>query len=203
MLPAHFDLVATQSPIRNQGHRGVCSIFATTALMEHLYLIDGTLPNPDFSEQFLQWSTKVESGAFPHTSGSNARTNLDNLRRYGTVMEADAPYQSSDWGVSDDPRCTGDEATQPTECFTNGTPSAAALAATRWFVPSGGRFISTAPNSLEAHMVHTNTAVPPASGRSRSSTTPTRTRARSRAGPSTSRPVPAETARPRPPRSVA
>jgi len=159
VLPAHFDLVATQSPIRNQGHRGVCSIFATTALMEHLYLIDGTLPNPDFSEQFLQWSTKVESGAFPHTSGSNARTNLDNLRRYGTVMEADAPYQSSDWGVSDDPRCTGDEATQPTECFTNGTPSAAALAATRWFVPSGGRFISTAPNSLKAHMVHTNTAV--------------------------------------------
>lgn len=159
ILPPRFDVVATQSPIRNQGHRGVCSIFASTAYMEHLYLVEGTLPNPDFSEQFLQWSTKTESGAFQHTSGSNARTNLDNLRRYGNVMESDWPYQSHAWGESDDARCTGDDAMRPTECFTNGAPPADALAAPRWFLPSGGRWINSSPESLKAHMLHTHTGV--------------------------------------------
>src|SRR5882724_11906107 len=32
------DLVALQSPVKDQNRRGVCTIFATTALMEHLYL---------------------------------------------------------------------------------------------------------------------------------------------------------------------
>ena len=30
------ELLASQSPVRNQAHRGVCTIFSTTALMEHL-----------------------------------------------------------------------------------------------------------------------------------------------------------------------
>ncbi|MGZ3428984.1 MAG: hypothetical protein ACXVCV_20165, partial [Polyangia bacterium] len=35
------DLIALQSPVRNQAHRGVCTIFSTTALMEHLYIKAG------------------------------------------------------------------------------------------------------------------------------------------------------------------
>jgi C1A family cysteine protease len=64
VLPRRYDLVMTQSPVRNQGSRGVCSIFGTIALMEHLYIVEGTLASPDFSEQFLQWSTKFEMGQF-------------------------------------------------------------------------------------------------------------------------------------------
>src|SRR5688500_7252188 len=54
LFPAkHTDLLAFQSPVRNQARRGVCSIFSTTALMEHLYILEGTITEPDFSEQYL------------------------------------------------------------------------------------------------------------------------------------------------------
>lgn len=154
--PAQFDLVATQSPVRSQGRRGVCSIFSTTGLMEHLYLKEGTLEAPDFSEQFLQWSVKNEVGSFPNTSGSNARSNLDALSRHGSVLEADWPYEASGWGTSNDEACTGDE--QPTRCYTNGEPPASALAATRWHVPRG-RWINSRPRSIKGHMSASGTAV--------------------------------------------
>ena len=64
VYPAKFtDLLATQSSVKSQGSRGVCSIFATVALMEHLYLKEGSLPDPDFSEQYLQWSAKNEANS--------------------------------------------------------------------------------------------------------------------------------------------
>src|SRR5687767_7607026 len=37
----HSELVAVQSPVKSQGSRGVCSIFATAALMESLYIKAG------------------------------------------------------------------------------------------------------------------------------------------------------------------
>ncbi|HEY3359079.1 MAG TPA: hypothetical protein VGQ83_37865, partial [Polyangia bacterium] len=69
VYPKKFtDLLAFQSPVRNQSSRGVCTIFSTTALMEHLYLKKG-FANPDFSEQYLQWAVKNQVGDFPHTEG--------------------------------------------------------------------------------------------------------------------------------------
>src|SRR4051812_39524376 len=39
VLPARSDeLLKFQSPVRNQGQRGTCTIFSSTALMEHLYI---------------------------------------------------------------------------------------------------------------------------------------------------------------------
>src|SRR5688500_7807823 len=68
VLPASFDeLVAIQSPVKSQARRGVCSIFSTVGLMEHLYMAAGA-GTKDFSEQYLQWSAKFEVGAFTHTS---------------------------------------------------------------------------------------------------------------------------------------
>lgn len=158
VLPARFDLVNTQSPVKSQGRRGVCSIFGTVAYMEHLYILEGTLPNPDFSEQFLQWSSKIENGSFPSTSGSNSRSNLETLRRFGTVVEADWPYESNKWTETDDPSCDGADG-QPTICYTNGEPPDAARMAQRWFVPSGGRWINSSARSLKSHMSSTGTAV--------------------------------------------
>lgn len=152
-----FDLVALQSPVKSQGSRGVCSIFSTVGLMEHLYMVEGTLPgSPDFSEQFLQWSVKVEVGDFANTGGSSARSNLRAINQYGIVAEADHPYETQPWGTSDDERCTGDN--RPTVCHTNGDPPQSALDAERWRLPPG-RYVNSRPRSIKAFLTENRTAV--------------------------------------------
>ena len=158
VFPAKFDVVGTQSPVKSQGSRGVCSIFSTLGLMEHLYIKEGTIKNPDFSEQFLQWSTKFEVGSFKNTSGSNADVNLDAITRFGVVDEETMPYEPSPWGTSKDERCTGEEAKQPTECWTNGHPSDAIKQSKRWNLPRG-RFVSSQVRNLKAAMFNKQTAV--------------------------------------------
>lgn len=37
----YLGLLESQSPVRSQGKRGVCSIFSTVVLMEHLYILEG------------------------------------------------------------------------------------------------------------------------------------------------------------------
>lgn len=155
-LPETFDLIATQSAIRSQGSRGVCSVFGTVALMEHLYISEGTLTDPDFSEQFLQWSSKIEGGSFPNSGGSNANSNITAAHRYGNVLESAWPYEPSGWGTTEDEECTGDD--RPTRCYTNGEPPAAALDAQRFMIPRG-RWVSNRVDSIKAHMFDTNTAV--------------------------------------------
>lgn len=158
LYPAKFDgPMAWQSPIKSQGSRGVCSIFSTIGLMEHLYIKEGTVTNPDFSEQFLQWSVKVEHKKFTDTEGSSASYNLEALDRYGVVEESVYPYETRKWTSANDPACTGDKA-QPVRCYTNGDPSEDVLAAKRWHVPAG-RWVSSRRDSIKAHMVRTNEAV--------------------------------------------
>lgn len=151
----HTELLQWQSPVKSQGSRGVCSIFATVALMEHLYLKAGA-ENPDFSEQFLQWSVKVEGGDYTWTEGSNGDANLRAIAHYGIPEEAAWPYEPFPWGESHDPECTGEERSRPVKCFTNGDPPASALAAPRFKLPRP-RWLNT--NSIKAHMTTRKTAV--------------------------------------------
>jgi subtilisin-like proprotein convertase family protein/C1A family cysteine protease len=155
--PVFTELVALQSPIRNQGRRGVCSIFSTVALMEHLYIKEGTITNPDFSEQYLQWSTKFEVKDFLNTSGSNARTNLEAINRFGLVEENAWKYEANEWGTANDPACDGGK-TQPTQCYTNGQPPDAAKSAKKWYLPAG-RWINHSVRSIKANMATKKTAV--------------------------------------------
>ena len=123
-FPARFDLVDLQSPVKSQGSRGVCSIFSTVALMEHLYIKRGAV-QPDFSEHFLQWSVKAELGRFKHTSGSNGSANLTAINRFGVVEEEIEPYQSYKWTATQDERCADredEDEKKPIVCFTNGEP---------------------------------------------------------------------------------
>jgi subtilisin-like proprotein convertase family protein/C1A family cysteine protease len=143
------ELVTQQSPVRSQAGRGVCSIFATNALMEHLYIKAGDLPNPDFSEQFLQWSVKVEGGDFTNTEGSNANSNLEAISSFGIVREQDWPYEGAKWTAANDPECTGES--MPTKCYTNGDPPASALAAPRFKLPAG-KWVNSKTNSIKAFM---------------------------------------------------
>lgn len=151
-LPMEYELLSTQSPVRNQAGRGVCTIFSTTALMESLYISEGSIPNPDFSEQFLQWSSKVEGRRFLTSGGSNNEANLAAITRFGTVTEASWPYQTSAWTAANDPGCGMPEAMRPVQCHTNGEPPAAALAAQRFYLPAA-RSIRSTPDSIRGYMV--------------------------------------------------
>ncbi|HJL14893.1 MAG TPA: proprotein convertase P-domain-containing protein [Sandaracinaceae bacterium LLY-WYZ-13_1] len=155
-LPERFDLLEYQTPIRSQGRRGTCTIFATTALMESLYVREGSIAEPDFSEQFLQWSAKFEVGSFPNSAGSNPYNNLQAINRFGIVEEDLWPYEASQWGPDDDPECTGDD--QPTRCYTNGEPPDEALMAERFTLPRG-QWINPSHRSIQGHMVSTRTPV--------------------------------------------
>jgi len=156
VYPRQFDLVASQSPVRNQRSRGVCSIFSTVALMEHLYIREGSLPNPDFSEQYLQWSAKSEVRSFLDTEGSSAEKNLEAINRFGIVAEGAWPYEPTKWNTTNDPACTGEM--MPVRCYTNGEPPAAARSAQRYTLPRG-RWINSSATSLKAHMSTKRTAV--------------------------------------------
>lgn len=156
VFPERFDLMASQSPVRDQGRRGVCSIFSAIGLMESLYVAEGSIPDPDFSEQFLQWSVKFEVNAFQNESGSSSYFNLRSLSQFGTVLEELWPYESIPWGPENDEACTG--ARQPTRCYTNGTPPPEALAAQRFTIPAG-RYINPSTRSIKGHMISTQTSV--------------------------------------------
>ncbi|HNT00325.1 MAG TPA: proprotein convertase P-domain-containing protein [Polyangiaceae bacterium] len=155
--PTYFDLVKLQSPVKSQGSRGVCSIFASTAHMEHLYIAEGTIKTPDFSEQFLQWSVKNEVKAFRNTEGSSASENLRAIYQFGIVEEAAWPYESTKWSSYNHPECSGEDSL-PTECYTNGNPPEAAMGAKRWRIPQG-RWINSNERSIKAHMFSKKTAV--------------------------------------------
>ena len=139
--PAKFDIYALEGPVRNQAHRGVCSIFSTIGLMELLYKKAG-MTNPDFSEQYLQWAVKVQDHAFPNSEGSTDSDNIDTIRQYGIPIESAWAYQIDPWTTANDPACTGAEEGLPTKCYTNGDPPAAARTATKYKLPAG-RWVST------------------------------------------------------------
>src|SRR5690349_15472827 len=157
VFPAQWnELKDKQSPVKSQGSRGVCSIFATTAQVENLYIVAGA-SNPDFSEQYLQWSVKNQVGAFAHTEGSNGGSNLDAVVDYGTVEESAWPYESFPWSSANDAECNGGE-NLPTKCYTNGEPPASATSARKWKLPSS-RWISSSPTSIKHQLMQKKTGV--------------------------------------------
>lgn len=155
--PVFTDLMKLQSPVRNQASRGVCSIFSTVALMEHLYIAEGTYKTPDFSEQFLQWSAKVELGAFTNTEGSSADQNIDAIHEFGIPEETAWTYQTTKWNSSNDPKCDGSKEV-PVKCYTNGDPPQSALEAPRFKLPAG-RWVNSSDKSIKAFMYGKRQAV--------------------------------------------
>jgi C1A family cysteine protease len=158
VAPKNTELLQYQSPVRNQSHRGVCTIFSTTALMEHLYIKAG-MANPDFSEQYLQWSVKKQLGRYANEEGSNNEDNVEALARFGGVEESVWPYNPNQWTEADDPDCkvSGNEGQQlPTKCWTEGDPPAVASTAKKYTLPHGS-WLST--SSIKSHIATDKTAV--------------------------------------------
>ncbi len=155
-FPTQHDLLETQSPVSDQQSRGICSVFSTVGLMEHLYIKADYDEAPNFSEQYLQWSVKEQVGAFPESSGSNANFNLQAVSDYGVVQEEIWPYEGRPWTAQDDEACGED--TPPVRCFTNGEPPEEASDAPAYRLPRG-RWISTRTNDIKAHMYNQNQGV--------------------------------------------
>jgi hypothetical protein len=156
-LPPQFDLVELQSPVKNQASRGVCSIFASAALMEHLYIKAG-IPDLDVSEQYLQWATKFQSREFTNTDGSNNSVNLDTIATYGIPTEEAWRYETSPWAAPEHPECTG--TSRPMLCYTNGEPPASARAASTYKIKlPPPRTVGTDAASIKQHMATKQTAV--------------------------------------------
>ncbi len=145
-----------QSPVKSQGSRGVCSIFASTAQVENLYIHAG-MANPDFSEQYMQWSVKNQVGDYRNTEGSNGDSNLESVVEFGTVLESVWPYESAPWTAANDAECTGGE-NLPTKCYTNGEPPAAAAGAQKYRLPSK-RWMSSSQASIKNHLTTKKTGV--------------------------------------------
>ena len=153
--PDKFE-VGDQSPVKSQGSRGVCSIFASTALIENLYIKAGMpVTEADFSEQYLQWASKNLAGQYKNTEGSNADANLNTTVRFGTIKEGDWAYETFKWSAANDAACTTGE-NLPTKCYTNGEPPANVAAAKKYKLPSS-RWINT--NSIKAHLTTKKTGV--------------------------------------------
>ena len=115
------------------------------------------MADADFSEQYMQWSVKNQVGAYRNSEGSNGDSNLDSVVDYGTVKEADWPYESAPWTATNDAACTGGE-NLPTKCYTNGEPPASAVNGTKFTLPSN-RWVNTTENSLKAHLTTKKTGV--------------------------------------------
>jgi hypothetical protein len=157
VYPAKFELPkAEQSAVKSQGSRGVCSIFAATAMVENLFLKAGMpAAEVDFSEQYMQWSVKNQIGAFQHTEGSNVDDNLQSVVEFGDIKEAAWAYESAPWTAANDPECTGGE-NLPTKCYTNGEPPQSATDAPKFKLPTS-RWINN--NSIKAHLTTKKTGV--------------------------------------------
>jgi C1A family cysteine protease len=152
------ELLQWQSPVKDQNRRGVCTIFTTTGLMEHLYIKAG-MANPSFSEQYLQWAVKVEAGVLPGSEGSNISDNVGAIHKFGIVDEATDPYNGFEWTAADDPDCMpdGSETQQlPAKCWTQGDPPELAKTAMKYTLPAG-KFINT--TDIKAHITSEHTAV--------------------------------------------
>ncbi|MBK8172631.1 MAG: proprotein convertase P-domain-containing protein [Sandaracinaceae bacterium] len=153
VFPARFDLVADQSPVRNQGQRGVCAMFSTASLVESMYRRSGLLPNADFSEQYLIWLVKAKYERGTLVSGSGPTACVGSIHEFGIPLETLWPYESTPWTAEHDPACNGNDGEDglPSNCYTNGEAPLAARRATQYSIPVG-RPINSGSQSIKSHL---------------------------------------------------
>ena len=87
-IPKTFSLKKEQSEVKEQGARGTCTAFATTALVEFFNYQE------DLSEEYLFKRIKeIDVKDYGHTGyGAYLRSACKAITQYGTCHEDDAPY---------------------------------------------------------------------------------------------------------------
>lgn len=138
VLPANFDLLATQTGVRNQGQRPICSVFAFVAMMESIYMSEGA-GTFDFSEASLSHTNGTITAPDNQAGGWPINTNAQTLSSLGVPEE-------SAW------RFDGDATAQTAE------PPRGYESAARYFVGQGN-YINPSTLSVKSHLINQTTPV--------------------------------------------
>ncbi len=94
VLPARFDLLATQTPVRNQGQRPICSVFAFVGMMESIYISEG-LGTYDFSESALSHTNGTVTAPDNQAGGWPISVNAQSLSAIGVPLDIEWPFDGS------------------------------------------------------------------------------------------------------------
>lgn len=122
---ASVDLRSQMQPVRYQGERNTCSVFAATSLMEFLIKKE-TGKDLDLSEQYNYWTSKNKTlnnntlQFYSAVDGLPGYLALEGYK-YGSALESQWPYEAQNPMMAKDPKCLNTN--QPSsDCFT-GVPS--------------------------------------------------------------------------------
>lgn len=160
VLPSHFDTLNYQSPVRDQGSRGVCATFATVALMENLYKKAGLIAHPDFSEQYLNWVIRSRYNRSLATSASSAASDVFAIHLFGIPVESAWPYEKNAWNSTNDASCgTGNDADGlPWICYSHGQAPQSARDARQYGI-ANGTALNMATINIKTHLATNQTGV--------------------------------------------
>lgn len=122
-LPRIINTKASQTSIKNQGNRGSCTFFATSALVESL-VKDTQGQDINMSEEYFTWITKAKKKYFARSEGSRAEFNAAALLQFGLMLEQDLHFQPTffDKGMPCE-KYQQDDSKTPTFCYSHNGPS--------------------------------------------------------------------------------
>lgn len=124
-LPRNVDFSSEMTSVKNQGHRGTCTFFAATALIEAALKMDKGI-DVNLSEEYLIYSTKAQ-GNYSDVEASHVSVNLQSIKEGGILLEKELSYRPS-WFSPGRP-CADikeDNDSIPMECFVH-APSPEAM----------------------------------------------------------------------------
>lgn len=126
-LPKVVDLIPLQSSVKNQGDRGSCAFFTSTALLESLIKQKQGI-EVDISKEYLIWKVKGDMKLNSHSDGSFAHENVQGIVKGGILLERDAPFGPS-WFATGLPCAKNkeDDPKTPVSCFAHNKPRAEVL----------------------------------------------------------------------------
>ena len=125
-ISGDIDLRTDSLPIKHQGQRNTCSVFAATALIENIIWIKKK-QIVDLSESYNYWAAKTY--ALTNNFLKEIYTSIDGLAgylaveayKYGSMSEKNWKYENTNWLTNEDKRCKIVNGNYTKECFT-GTP---------------------------------------------------------------------------------
>ena len=121
VLASEVDLRSEMPPIKGQGKRGTCSVFAATSIMEFL-LKKNTGYYINLSEEYNYWIAKkytLTNSLLKTYESVDALAGYLALEGYkfGAALESDFPYQPNNRFQLSDPTCTIVDGSYVNRCF--------------------------------------------------------------------------------------
>lgn len=131
-LPAQYDLLATQGPIRDQGRRNTCTAFAAAALAEHYEREAHPGRAVDLSEQYIYWQSHGGDGELVAVGPTTLGSAIDSLTTFGAPVESTWRYNPEPWGS--DAGCYFSGSLSSADCVTQGDAPEAARDSWKYYL---------------------------------------------------------------------